>query len=413
MPLGRTDQLFKEGFKQDRNSFYLRIMLSISIMGPTGATFRVAMEAQDWYRQRLEAQPVRFMEDEALPAVLTALTAVGQLVGADFRDLAAVTNATSAINLVVQSLHLRRGDLLLMTNLTYPAVKHTLARAAGAAGAGLLEVQLTREVLTADSSEPLISLFKEALSKGTKQGRRIRLAVIDHIASNPPYHFPVGQLCSLCRAADAQVLVDGAHAVGAVPLEISSLGADYYTSNLHKWACSPKGAAFLWVHRSRQASLRPLVTSHGYGLGFWAEMLWAGTSDATAMMAVPASLAVLRNIGLERIRQYNHSLLLEAVALLTGAWATSTVIGADKEWACMASVQLPDLGAAFPVSIESALRLHDCLRKDFNIEVPCSCYGGSLWVRISAQYYNTRADYQALADAILTFGRDAAVKPPS
>lgn len=62
------------------------------------------------------------------------------------------------------------------------------------------------------------------------------------------------------------VLLDGAHAVGAVPLSVDTLGADYYTSNLHKWACSPKGAAFLWVHPAHHRSLKPLVTSHGYGL---------------------------------------------------------------------------------------------------------------------------------------------------
>ena len=60
------------------------------------------------------------------------------------------------------------------------------------------------------------------------------------------------------------VCVDGAHAVGAVPLTIPSLGVHYYTSNLHKWACCPKSAAFLWVAASEQPTMAPLVTSHGY-----------------------------------------------------------------------------------------------------------------------------------------------------
>ena len=57
---------------------------------------------------------------------------------------------------------------------------------------------------------------------------------------------------------------DGAHAVGAIPLDIPSLGVQYYTSNLHKWGCCPKSAAFLWVHKELQSSVVPLVTSHGY-----------------------------------------------------------------------------------------------------------------------------------------------------
>jgi hypothetical protein len=54
--------------------------------------------------------------------------------------------------------------------------------------------------------------------------------------------------------------------VGALTLDVPSLGAHYYTSNLHKWACTAKGSAFLWVAPSEQRLLLPLVTSHGYGL---------------------------------------------------------------------------------------------------------------------------------------------------
>lgn len=148
----------------------------------------------------------------------------------------------------------------------------------------------------------------------------MKLAILDHIISLAPAHLPVAPLSALCRRHGAAVLVDGAHAVGAVALDIPAIGCDYYTSNLHKvgqewmgwqhsqpgrwltcaplvrcsrrvgswyttgrgacqtclslpphlvrlqWACTPKGAAFLWAARSRQRDLLPLVTSHGYGL---------------------------------------------------------------------------------------------------------------------------------------------------
>ncbi len=54
--------------------------------------------------------------------------------------------------------------------------------------------------------------------------------------------------------------------MGAMALDVPSLGAHYYTSNLHKWACTAKGSAFLWVAPSEQRLVLPLVTSHGYGL---------------------------------------------------------------------------------------------------------------------------------------------------
>lgn len=61
------------------------------------------------------------------------------------------------------------------------------------------------------------------------------------------------------------MLIDGAHAVGALELDVPAIGASFYTANLHKWLCTPKGTAFLWVHPSEQHSMRPPVTSHGQG----------------------------------------------------------------------------------------------------------------------------------------------------
>ena len=71
--------------------------------------------------------------------------------------------------------------------------------------------------------------------------------------------------CCLTQHGRA-VLVDGAHAIGAMPLSVPSLGAHFYCSNLHKWAATAKGCAFLWVAPSEQQDVLPLVTSHGYGL---------------------------------------------------------------------------------------------------------------------------------------------------
>lgn len=61
-----------------------------------------------------------------------------------------------------------------------------------------------------------------------------------------------------------QVMIDGSHAVGSLPLNIPSLGVDMYTANLHKWLCTPKGTAFLWVHPAQQHWVQPVVISHGY-----------------------------------------------------------------------------------------------------------------------------------------------------
>jgi isopenicillin-N epimerase len=84
---------------------------------------RLALEVQTWYREQLEREPVRFMETAGLAALVTAVADVAHFVGADWRDVVPVTNATTGVNAVLQSLKLQKGDLILMTNGTYAAVR--------------------------------------------------------------------------------------------------------------------------------------------------------------------------------------------------------------------------------------------------------------------------------------------------
>ena len=131
---------------------------------------------------------------------------------------------------------------------------------------------------------------------------RTRIAVLDHITSESALIFPLAELAAVCRARNVRVLVDGAHVPGVLPLDIPSLGVDWYTANLHKWACAPRSCGFLWVHPARQAGLHPPVISWGLDLGFTAEFDWVGTRDPSSWLAAPAGIAFLRDLGWDDVR---------------------------------------------------------------------------------------------------------------
>ena len=86
-----------------------------------------------------------------------------------------------------------------------------------------------------------------------------RVVFLSHITSPTGTIFPVEKIIQLARPKGIITMIDGAHVPGQLPLQLDSLGADFYCGNLHKWLCAPKGAGFLYARPEVQHSLKPLV----------------------------------------------------------------------------------------------------------------------------------------------------------
>ena len=97
------------------------------------------------------------------------------------------------------------------------------------------------------SNEEIVFEFRKALEKGKENGRKVRLAVIDHITSMPTVVIPVKELVRICREEGVdQVFVDATHGIGCTDVDMQDIAADFYTSNLHKWFFCPPSIAFLY-----------------------------------------------------------------------------------------------------------------------------------------------------------------------
>src|SRR6266705_2825850 len=206
--------------------------------GSFGACPKAVLEAQSEFRRRMEAEPIEFLWRRYEEPLDRARNALAKFVGASARDLVFVPNATTAVNAVVRSLELRPGDELLTTAHDYNACRNVLVEAARRARAKMVVADVPFPV---GKPEEILEAIMRAVT------RRTRLAMIDHVSSHTALIFPIKRIIRELEGRGVDTLVDGAHAPGMVPLNISKLGAAYYTGNLHKWICAPKGAAFLWV----------------------------------------------------------------------------------------------------------------------------------------------------------------------
>lgn len=370
--------------------------------GSFGATPRVVFEVQDEYRRRMEREPVRFLARELDPLLDAVREELAAFVGAAPDDLALVPNATAGVNAVLRSLDLDQHDELLVTSHEYGASRNALDHVASLAGAKVVAVDVPFPIASPDV------IVERVLAAVTG---RTRLFLVDHITSQTALVFPIERLIAELAGRGIDTLVDGAHAPGQLPLDLRSLGAAYYTGNLHKWVCAPKGAAFLYVQRNRRYTIHPAAISHGYSAArrdrsrFHLEFDWTGTFDPSAWLAVPAALRFVSSLvpgGWPEVRERNHALALRARDLLCDALRIEPP-APDGMLGSMAALPLPD-GPAEPLQS----RLFD----EHAIEVPVIPFPAppQRLIRISAMLYNEVDEYERLASVILTAAKNLAMR---
>jgi isopenicillin-N epimerase len=367
--------------------------------GSFGACPKPILELQANLRLQMEAEPVQFLWRRYEERLDLSRRHVAKFVGSRPRDLVFVTNATTGVNAVVRSLKLRPGDELLTTSHDYNACHNVLAEAARRTGAKLVVAQVPFPLGSADA---VVEAVVGAVTKST------RLAMLDHVTSNTGLVFPVARIIHELEARGVDTLVDGAHAPGMLSLNLPRLGAAYYTANLHKWTCAPKGAAFLWVREDKQGEVEPAVISHGDNTprpGYTAyqdRFDWAGTFDPSAWLCAGEAIRWLGKLlpgGWRELRERNHRLAVQARRVLCEALGAEAPCPEDM-LGSMAALPLPPRFQGLPRSERidpEQQRLYD----HFRIEVPLTRVGSPerRYFRISAHIYNSLPEYEYLGKA--------------
>ena len=370
--------------------------------GSFGSCPRPVLKFQRALQDRLERQPVRFLVDEFESLWDESRRTLAKFIGADADGLVFVSNATGGVNTVLRSLTFKRGDELLVTDHEYNACRCALDFIAARSGA---------KVVVAKIPFPISSPQQAADAVLERVTRRTRLVLIDHVASPTGLVLPLERIILELNRRGVESLVDGAHAPGMITLNLKKLGATYYTGNCHKWLCTPKGAALLYVRQDRRADIHPLVISHGANSTrknrsrFLLEFGWMGTGDFSAWLSVPESLRVIGALlpgGWPAVMQRNRALALAARKILCDTLEIPPPCP-EEMIGSLAAVPLPNMTAADirrMAGDQDALRL--TLSREHNIEVPVVAWPAPprRLLRVSAQLYNSLPQYERLVEVL-------------
>lgn len=364
--------------------------------GSFGATPEpVFAEYQRWQRE-LERQPVAFLGRRAEGYLDDARAKMAAYVGCDADELAFNPNPTTGVNVVARSLQLQPGDEILGTDLEYGACDRTWEWFTAKQGARYVRAHVPLPVT--DPAAVVEAIFAAVTP-------RTRAVFVSHITSGTALRLPVEEITRRAHALGLLSIVDGAHAIGQIPVNLHDLGADFYASTFHKWTCAPKGSGFLYAAPQHHAWTESPIVSWGWVEGreqfrpdnvFISRNQMQGTRDLAAYLAAPSAVAYQANHQWEAVRDRCHELVLDArerIAALYGLPQIAPGASGDYAWfRQMATIPVP--AETDPVALKT--RLYD----DYRIEIPVTIVDGKPMLRVSIQGYNSAADVDALVTAV-------------
>ena len=355
--------------------------------GSFGPSPRPVLAARQAWQQRLQSNPINFLNREMEGALAETRQRLGEFVGCSADDLVLVDNATFAMNIVAQSMPLAAGEEVLLTDHEYGADVRIWQRRCDAAGARLVTARLPQPLSSAD--EVVAALFNHATP-------RTRLLVFSHVTSPTAVVLPAEAICRRARELGLTVCVDGPHAIGMRPLDLAALDCDYYAASCHKWLSAPIGSGFLYVHPRVQAGIRSPVVSWGKPLGevkSWRdELVWLGTRDPSSLLAIPAALDFFETVGWDEFRAHGHGLARLAREKISELTGLEPLVPDSADWyGTMISLPLP---AAIGPSLQRSLW------ERHRIEIPLTQWQDRWWIRPSCHLYTREADIERLVAAL-------------
>ncbi len=352
----------------------------------------------------IESDPMEFILSEYFPLQTSAINRMEHFTGAEPGSIAFVENTTVGINTILHNLPLKPGDGVLVTDHEYFASMNSLRVNAKHKGASVQLINLPFPVVSEDE---ILDAFADAVTPSTK------FALIDHIVSSTGMILPLKRIINLLAEMGVKTVVDGAHGPGQVALCLKELGCLAYVGNCHKWICSPRSAAVLYVNPDFQKDFLPLPISHLPDefdtdmSPFQIYFRWNGTPDPTPALLVPFTLDFMESLssrGWPGVMEENREKALHARSVICSALETDFPCP-DSMVGSMACIPLdgykPDISRK-PDRIDPLQRW---LKLEKGIVVPVAETGNGErhLIRISAQLYNDPEQYNYLAEALVEF----------
>ena len=338
----------------------------------------------------MDYHPEKWLRFDIFPLLIEIRQLIANYINALPENIVLIQNASDGVNMILRSLLQTPNEKVLVFDISYQMVLNTLAYLKDTFQIEVTTLILTKETLNSD--EKILLKIEEAI---IKKGP-FKLACIDHISSIPSLIFPVKKLTELLRKHNIIVLIDGAHAVGHIPLDLSDINPDFYLSNFHKWGFTPKSAAFLYVSKHFQEKIHPNIIGNKYKTNFFEEFNNTGTRDYSAILTIKDALEWRKHYGDQKIMDFNHKLAWNAGLEVAKLWNTEVFIENEERIGAMVCVRIPC------EDNELIEKIVNKVLYEYNTYIPTVKFNdGKFYARFSAQVFNEVGDFIKASELFL------------
>lgn len=342
------------------------------------------------WQKRLEKEPVKHLAHDIQYFLEKSRISLSDYINCHKDDVVFFPNPSTALNTVLRSLDLAEGDEILTTNHEYGAMDKAWRFLCKKTGATYINLEIQTPLL---SKEDFIKQFIRGISKKTK------IIFLSHITSPTALIFPVKEICAIARERGIITIIDGAHAPAQIDLDISDINPDFYSGACHKWMCSPKGVAFLYVKKELQSIIEPLVISWGYESErpshsqFLDYLQWQGTNDISAYLSVVDTIDFLTKYNWRERAIKCRDLNL---------WARNKIL---KEFNIPSMCSDGFLGqmSSFEFPFNDTYNDQINFYTKHKIQIPFFNWNNKNLLRISIQVYNDKEDIYKLINSLKFF----------
>jgi isopenicillin-N epimerase len=370
------------------------INLNAGSLSPTPIPVLAAAERL----RRLQAStPSDFVWRQTPLLIAKARTRLAAYLHCPPANLALLPNVTHAINVAAESLQLKPGTEILITDHEYGAMVFCFQRLAAERGWTIRTLQLPA---SPESSAEIVAAIDAALTPATK------VLLFSHVTSGLGIILPAVEICALLRKRGVLSVIDGAHAVGSIQIDLTAMAPDFYGGNCHKWMMAPLGAGFLFVRDEHKATVRPPIVSWGWGYkpaeqdvdsaaggSKWQYALeFAGCTERVAQMVLPDTLDFLESLG-------GHAAIVKRVRELS-RFTRESLAACGLIPATPANPELYTALIAFEFRTPEVGAVREQLWEKHRIECPIVVRPEGNYLRVSTAWFNTREEIERLAQAV-------------